>query len=295
MGRKMERKSKFMILAGIFSLVLMIALVPAMTIKNAITSPSEIAPGEVAKITIEIENTLSDDVQNVNVVLDLSASVPIAPYQGSVEESIDEIGEGDEERFTFNVIVLPDATPGIYKIPVKITYEINGTRETKNGTIGVIVNSPPQIQISVEGYLIKGQEGIVEIKIVNDGLSDLKFVSVQSSQPTSGATINSPLYEYLGNINSDDFETIEYSIFARETSPSMISIPIKLNYKDSTNKDFSQDEILSVRVYSSEEAKNLGLIPGQNYTLYVAIGIIILLYLLYRIRKKMKKKKALGA
>ena len=291
----MERKSKLLVLTGIFSLFLMVSFISAVTVKNAITSPSEIAPGEIAKITIEIENIFSDDVQNVNVALDLSSSVPIAPYQGSSEESVDEIKDGDKEKFTFNIIVLPDATPGTYKVPVKISYDINGTRETKNGTIGIIINSPAQIRISVEGYLIKGQEGIVEIRIVNDGLSDLKFVSVQSSQPTSGATINSPLYEYLGNIDSDDFETLEYRIFARETSPSLISIPIKINYKDSTNKDFSQDEILNVKIYSQDEAKNLGLIPGQNYTLYVAIGIILLLYVLYKIRKKMKKRKALGA
>jgi len=284
------------ILILLFSfIILMSSVVSAVTIKNVITSPSEVAPGETAKITIEIENTLSDDIQNVNVALDITGSVPIAPYQGSSEENIDEIREGDEEKFIFNIIVLPDASPGIYKIPVKISYEINGTKETKNSTIGLIINSPPQIRISIEGYLIKGQEGIVNVKIINNGLSDLKFVSAQATQPVSGATINSPLYEYIGNIESDDFESIEYKIFANENSLSTISIPIKIIYKDSTNKDFTKEEILSIKVYSNDEAKRLGLIPVGSYTLYVAIGIIILLYLIYRIRKRMKKRKAQGA
>src|SRR3972149_6535337 len=225
MNREFTLKGFSLIFIGLFLVISLFSLASAVTIKSAVTSPSEIAPGEIAKITIEIENTLDSDVENVNVALDLSGTVPIAPYQGSSEESIDEIQEGDEEKFSFSVIVLPEAVPGIYKVPVKISYEINNTRETKNGTIGIIINSPPQIRISVEGYLIKGQEGSFEVRIVNDGLSDLKFVSVQITQPVSGATINSPLYEYLGNIDSDDFETVEVSVFARENSGSSISIP----------------------------------------------------------------------
>src|SRR3989304_10191889 len=126
MEEKMERKSKLLVLTGIFSLFLMVSFISAVTVKNAITSPSEIAPGEIAKITIEIENIFNSDIENVNIALDLSGAVPIAPYQGSSEESIDEIKEGDEEKFSFSIIALPEASPGIYKIPVKITYEING-------------------------------------------------------------------------------------------------------------------------------------------------------------------------
>ena len=295
MNREFTLKGFSLIFIGLFLVISLFSLASAVTIKSAVTSPSEIAPGEIAKITIEIENILSDDVQNVNVALDLSGTVPIAPYQGSSEKSVDEIREGDDEKFTFNIIVLPEASPGIYKIPVKVSYMVNGTLGTKNGTIGVMVNSPARIKISVEGYLIKGQEGTVDFRIVNDGLSDLKLVSVQTTQPVSGATINSPLYEYLGNIDSDDFETVELTIFARENSGSSILIPLKIIYKDTTNKDFTQEETLNVKVYSQEEAENLGLIEKQNYTLYIAIGIIVLLYIFYRIRKRMKRKKALGA
>ena len=295
MNREFTLKGFSLIFIGLFLVISLFSLASAVTIKSAVTSPSEIAPGEIAKITIEIENILSDDVQNVNVALDLSGTVPIAPYQGSSEKSVDEIREGDDEKFTFNIIVLPEASPGIYKIPVKVSYMVNGTLGTKNGTIGVMVNSPARIKISVEGYLIKGQEGTVDFRIVNDGLSDLKLVSVQTIQPVSGATINSPLYEYLGNIDSDDVETVELTIFARENSGSSILIPLKIIYKDTTNKDFTQEETLNVKVYSQEEAENLGLIEKQNYTLYIAIGIIVLLYIFYRIRKRMKRKKALGA
>ena len=295
MNREFTLKGFSLIFIGLFLVISLFSLASAVTIKSAVTSPSEMAPGEIAKITIEIENILSDDVQNVNVALDLSGTVPIAPYQGSSEKSVDEIREGDDEKFTFNIIVLPEASPGIYKIPVKVSYMVNGTLGTKNGTIGVMVNSPARIKISVEGYLIKGQEGTVDFRIVNDGLSDLKLVSVQTIQPVSGATINSPLYEYLGNIDSDDFETVELTIFARENSGSSILIPLKIIYKDTTNKDFTQEETLNVKVYSQEEAENLGLIEKQNYTLYIAIGIIVLLYIFYRIRKRMKRKKALGA
>ncbi len=279
----------------VLTLILSLTIVSALTITDVKTNPEQIEPGKTADISIEIENNLNEDIENVNIVLDLTGNVPIAPYQGSSEETIEKIKRGDDEKITFSIIVLPEASPGVYKIPVKINYLLNNTLQQKTGTISVIVDSSPKIRFSVEGYLIKGQEGTVDIRIINEGLSDIKLVSIQASQLSSVGTINSPLYEYLGNIESDDFETVEYRIFVKDSSATSISIPIKINYKDFSNKDFSQDAVLNIKVYSKEEAQALGLIPKQSYTFYIAIALVLLAYFIYKLRKKAKKKKALGA
>jgi hypothetical protein len=287
-------KGRGLAFATVAIVLFVISMVSAVTIKSVITNPSEVAPGETAKVSIEIENTLTVDIENVNVAIDLNNELPIAPYEGSSEETVDEIKDGDKEKFTFDIIVLPQASSGVYKIPVSINYEANGNKTTKNSTISIVVNSPPQTKLSVEGYLIKGREQKIELRIVNDGLSDLKFVSIQATQPFSGAVINSPLYEYLGNIDSDDFETVEYSIYTKDNAAASISIPVQISYKDATNKDFVQEETFNIKVYSQEEAQALGLIPGKNYILYL-LAFIPAIYLIYRVRKRMKRKKALGA
>lgn len=295
-NKKQERKNKIWILIflGIFIFLISILNLSALTIKNVVSDPEEIQPGESARISIVLENNFNKDVENVNVILDFSSSeIPIAPFQGSSEDSVESIGNNEEETVNFKIIALPEALSGIYKIPVKIEYNFDGENNTieKETTISVIVNSPPKIKISVEGGLVKGMENMIILRVVNDGLSEARFASVQIQQPLTGV-VNSPLYEYLGDIDSDDFDSIEIKIFADEDSSSRISLPITINYKDSTNRDFTKNETLILNVYTKEEAARLGLIQKPNYTLYVIAGILIFVYVVYLVRKRIRKKES---
>src|SRR3989344_3477451 len=174
---------------GVFLFVILLsANVSALTIKDVKTTPTEVAPGQTARISIEIENNLDDDVENVDVALDFSSqSVPIAPFEGSSETTIEGIDSDDTETVSFSVIVLPEASSGIYKIPVKIKYQVVDSNVTldKTGTISLVVNSLPKVRVSVEGDLVQGTEKEVTLRVINGGLSDIKLASVQLSQPSS--------------------------------------------------------------------------------------------------------------
>jgi uncharacterized membrane protein len=299
MGKNQRNKSFALTfsLVAVLLLILIISNISALTISDVRTSPSEVAPGQNARISIDIENNMNDDVENVDVLLDFSSlAIPIAPFEGSSETAIGDINSDDKETASFNVIVLPEAKSGIYKIPVKISYNIVNENATlqKNGTISLVVNSQPKVKISGEGNLVRGIESSITLRIINDGLSDIKLASIQLSQPSS-ATVSSPLYEYLGNIDSNDFDSVDLKITANENSASYISIPIFITYKDSTNKDLAQSETVMLRVYSQDEAKKMGFIKRPNYTLYFLVVALILAYVIYRIRKRIGKRKAQGA
>ena len=286
----MRRLNKTAICMFFIFIIVNTLAVSALEVKSVEVNPKEIVPGETAIISLDVKNTFSEDIENINVMLDFSSeSIPIAPYQGSSERGVDELNEGDNEDFVFNIIVLPEASSGIYKIPVKITYEINGTQKQKTSIISVIVNSPTKLNAIVDGVLIRGMEKEVTLRIINEGLSDIKFLSVQIQQPTNGKII-SPLYEYLGDIESDDFDSIEIKIFADNKPSGTLSLPIKINYKDSTNKDFSDDKIIQIKVYSQDEAKKLGLINSKNNLIYFVFAAIVLIFIIYRIRKSFNKK-----
>ena len=268
-----------------------ITMISAITIKDVSSSPGEIVPGEIASISIEIENIFEENVENLNIRLDLS-EVPFAPYQSSSEKYLEELDDGDEETFVFKLIALPETDTGIYKIPVKINYEYEGENKTKEDLISLIVNSKPELKISLEDsvVLIKGKENKISIKIVNSGLSDTKFVYLETSD-TSGIKFLGEKEQYLGDIDSDDFDSIDYQIYLSAESPNSISLPITLRYKDSTNKEYTETRIIILNTYSLKEAQDLGLVEKQNYTLPVIIGIVILGYIVYRILKKRKLKK----
>lgn len=268
-----------------------LATISAVTIKDVSTSPEEIVPGEVASVSIEIENIFEYDIENLKIKLDLE-DVPFAPYQSSSEEFLDELDDGDEEKFTFKLIVLPDTASGIYKIPVLISYDYEGENETKEELISLTVNSEPELKISLEDsvVLIRGKENEIVIKIVNSGLSDAKFVFLKSSDAT-GIKFLTNNEQYIGDIDSDDFYSVGYKVYLSAEASSFISLPLILEYKDATNKEYIETDTITLKTYSLKEAQALGLVEKQNYTFYILIGVCFWGYMAYRVIKKRRLKK----
>jgi hypothetical protein len=284
------------ILTIIFVVLMGLSFVSALSIKEVESFPQEIMPGETATISIEIENTLGEDVTNVNVKLDLSDKegepvFPFAPYQSSSERFIEELDDGEDETFEFEIIALPTTSSGIYKIPVEITYlDEEGKQGESEGLISLIVNSNVELKVfSEESILIRGKESTLSIKVINSGLSDIKFAYL-ITEGVAGIQFVSETEQYIGDIDSDDFDNIEYQVYVSPNAPSLISFPILLKYKDATNKEFEEERGVTVRVYSLKEAQERGFVKKPSYFIFVGIGLAVLLFIGYRIRKKRKLK-----
>jgi len=268
-------------------------LVSAISITGVSSSPEEVAPGQIVEISIEIENVFDYDVTNLNVRLDLIES-SFAPYQSSSEKFIDKLDYGDEETFKFKLITLPETSTGIYTIPVEISYKNDGENDSlKQELISIIVNSPPELKVSTMNFvLVRGKENDFSIKIINSGLADVKFVYLRMND-VSGIKFLSEKEQYIGDINSDDFDSIEYRVYVDRDASGTITLPVILKFKDATNKEFIESKNLILKTYSLKDAQRLGLVKKPNYTLYIVIGILILGYIFYRILKKRKLKRKL--
>jgi hypothetical protein len=294
----MENKKLLLIIFLIFLSLAFIPTISALTIKDITSSPNQVVPGGVVDVSIVIENTLTFDTQNVNVALDLTTA-PFAPYQSSSEKFLDSLNEGDKETFTFELISLPQTDSGIYKIPVSINYQdTDGKTYSKSGLISLTVNAKPELDVSIEDsvVLIKGQENILSIKIVNSGLSSSKFTYV-SVNSVSGIKILNSKEQYAGDINSDDFNTVQFQAYVESTASGTINLPIILTYKDSTNKEFTETRTITVNTYSIKEAQSLGLVKKQSYAVLIIIILLILGYFInryYKNKKKRNKEKNLG-
>jgi len=276
---------------AICMILVSLSLVSAVSIKDVTSSPNEVAPGEVISVTIEIENIFEDDVYNLNVKLDLT-SAPFAPYQSSSEDFLDELEEGKEEKFTFKLIALPSASSGIYKFPVEISYEDEDENKSeKTELISLVVNSEPELRVWLDdsAILIRNKENSFSIKIVNSGLADVKFVYL-SVDDIVGVRFLTEKEQYIGDIDSDDFDSVEYNIYLDDSASSTINIPVTLKFKDATNKEFIETQMVSLKTYSLKEARELGLVEKPNY-IWPVVGIILVGgYFIRRYLKKRKKK-----
>jgi len=272
-------------------------LISAISITDVSSSPSEVAPGEIIDITIEIENIFDYDVTNLNVKLNLNEQeIPFAPYESSSEKFIEELDESDEEDFKFQLITLPETTTGIYKIPVEITYNYESINMTSQGKksdlISITVNSEPELKIALDDsvVLIKGREEIFTLKVINSGLSDIKFLYVSVAETPNIKFLNER-EQYLGDIDSDDFDNVDYDVLIGENAPNIITLPITLTFRDSTNKEFSENTNLILKTYSFQEAAELGLVERPKILIPVIIVLSVVGYIVYRILKKRKLKK----
>lgn len=288
-------KTKFLLIICMF--LISLGFISAVSVTDVSTSPAEVSPGETVKVTLEIENIFDYDVYNLNVKLDLSGeNVPFAPYESSSEKFLDELESDENEDFEFRLIVLPDTSTGIYKIPVEISYSYKEGNDTfpgnKTELISITVNSKPELKISLDdsAVLIKGRENTFSIKIINSGLSDVKFVYISINETTK-LKIFSEKEQYIGDIDSDDFDSAKYNVYLEEDTPNSISLPVTLKFRDSTNKEFSETKTLTLKIYSLKEAQALGLVKKPNFLPYVITLVLLAGYIVYRILKKRKLKK----
>lgn len=282
------KKYLFLILA-IYVFLFAISLSNALTI-DSVSMTNEIKPAESSKIIMGIKNDGDEDLEDVSVKLDLK-EVPFAPFNSASEVSIDKIVENKIKYAEFEIVALNNAKSGIYKIPLIITYNELGIKKTKESLISVVVDSKPIVDVNADqDLLLKGKENEVIVRITNKGLSDVKFLEIEIKENNFFNLLGSKKY-YIGDIDSNDFDTLKIKVFFKDSSLDIVSIPVTVKYKDDLNKEYKEEFNLSLKVYTENKAVEIGLIKKNNTILYI-VGVVItlVLYLLYRNLKKRSKK-----
>lgn len=267
------------VLPILITAIFLINLASAISITSV--NAETISPGEEGEISITIENTLEEDISDVSVSLNLEG-LPFIPI-GSSEDTVDEIEEGDEETFSFDVMASNTITPGNYEVPYQISYLLNETQKNRSGTIGVVVKSNPILSFTATtDNPIVGETGEITLRIVNKGFFDARFVTVRLLP--EGYTLLSEEEVYIGEVDSDDFETATFDVIFNQRNP---TLQAAVEYKDFDNEDVIKTVSLPLTVYSREEALELGLIAESNTFLYVIIAaILIVLFFVWRAYRK---------
>jgi hypothetical protein len=280
-------KSSNLIFLLAIALALTLSFVSAVTVNTVDTDT--FTPGSAGVIEIDLENYLDDDAEDISLTLNY-ANTPFTPV-GSSEQSIDQIDSDDNEKFTYRSQASTTAKAGEYSIPYTLQYTINSQQKTKTGTIGLIIKAQPDLTFSATASnAVVGQQGKINLKIVNKGFYDARFLSVRIMP--QGFTLLSDDQEYIGSVNSDDFETSTYDVIFNSKNADLVAI---VEYKDFDNKLIIKNVNLPLKVYSTEEAKNLG-ITKPNYTIYYvfAVVLIIVVWLIVRaVRKRRRLKRSM--
>src|SRR3989344_537659 len=239
---------------------------------TSITSdPEQIAPGETAQVNILVKNLADSLLKDIKFKLNFAdSSLPLAPYQSSSERRLSQLKSGYQNSLTFGIIAKPDAAPGLYKIPINITYnDEQGSSYSINDLLAVTIGETPNLKVYIKksSVLQENKAGKVTIEIANAGSSDVKFLEMTLLPSEDYQLVSTTDYYYFGDVDSDDTESEEIDIFINKNVDAL-TLPVKLKYSDANNQPFQQQYDLSLKLYSSSELKKFGLITSSKAGLY---------------------------
>jgi len=245
---------------------------------NIRLNPEKARPGSTANLEIDIINNANSAITDITAELMLDGT-PFASIGESNEKKIRQLAQGAKATLTYDLAVNPDAALKVHKVPLSITYyDQLGSKFTRNNTIGITVYAKPEYNIDLESsdVFIKDQNGEITISIANKGNSDLKFLSVELLPGKDYDIISNPR-NYVGNLDSDDFETVTYKIYTRTSKPA--ELKFKIDYKDTYNNDFSDNLTVNFPLYSKWAAQNLGLVKRNMMWIDIIAGLVLIIFL----------------
>lgn len=262
-------------------------------------------PGKDGRVGIEIENNENFDIEDITIQLVLGSLLPEGtivslPFTivGSSEKDVDDIDEDDRERVSFNLRASTNIAPGDYNIPYILTYTNADTNneEEKTGSFSISVSAETEIDFSVEtkgeetDSAIVGKEGRVTLEIINQGLGEIKSVGVQIFP--QGFSLLSKDKVFVGTVDSDDTDTASFDVIFESKRPTLNA---KVTFKDFDNNEQTQTVNLPFRVFTEEEALEMGLIKKNQTRMIIGIVVaFIIAWIVYRKIKKRRKNKNKG-
>ncbi len=267
-----------------------------LSVEKIVTTPDIIAPGSKTKLGISLKNYATSMLKDVKVTLEVGESgdegTPFSPLGSTNEKVISVIDAQSTLLLEFDLLADPDAKSKTYKVPLKIQYsDVINKNYSKTNTIALVVGVEPDISVYIDTTSIysSGSTGDLSIKIVNKGLTDVKFLNV-NLEKGQGYRALSPYEVYIGNIDSDDYETADFKINVEKTNEKKIILPLTIEYKDANNQDYAKKMNLELPLYTSSEAKKLGFVEsGNKLWIFIVIAAVIIGFFAYRRWKKRKK------
>jgi hypothetical protein len=273
-----------------------------LTVDSVMTVPESVAPGETSQVKVKLKNTADSLLKSINIRLGLITEIrtttsisytelPFTPIGQSNEMMIYQLGAGEEEEIVFNLVADPDAETKPYKIPMYITYvDELGENYSKTSIVGLIVGTEPEMSFSIESSEIRENvaTGNVIIKFINKGLIDIKFLNAKLLPSDDYEIINSNEV-YIGNVDSDDYETAEFRLHVKQaTTDSKVALPLVLEYRDANNNMYKKEVSVDLILFSAEK---LGVAEKKGTTtIILAVIIIVVGYFVYRKWEKKRKK-----
>ncbi|MBS3123157.1 COG1361 S-layer family protein [Candidatus Woesearchaeota archaeon] len=253
--------------------------------------PEQIAPGQTGEVKISIKNLADSAIKDIKFDLDFSRStIPLAPYQSTSQRQIPILESNHQLPFSFKMIADPTATPGLYKVPLNISFtDEQGSSYLIDDVLAITIGEAPKVRpyIKKSDVFQNGKSGKITLEIANAGTSKIKFLELSILPSDEFQLVTTSNYFYIGDVDSDDTDSEEISIYI-DSNEKVLNIPLQLKYYDANNKIYEENFNLPLQLYSTSKLKKLGLIESNGSLFYIIILIVLIVvaFLLYKKQPK---------
>ncbi len=229
---------------------------------DAVSSvPEKMTPGQSSTLSLTLRNFGGSEFKNVRVSLNLTD--PFVPLKGGSERRLERIGAQEAQTVAFDVLASSGAESKAYRVPVTVNFEdAAGTTYSFKDVVGLQVGAEPRldVQLDASNLLRPHALGKVTLKLVNSGSEEVKYLSVRLSDSAVYQSAGSNRY-YVGTVASDDFETLDFDVFALKDDP---VLEVALEFRDSNNQLYQKQVQIAVPTYTEDEISRFQLEPKSE-------------------------------
>jgi hypothetical protein len=246
--------------------------------------PSPVIPGQIFNVTLKFRNAGKIAVKNLDVSFDLPEGT-FSTIGTGAKKRVDFIPSEETETVSFQMASDTSTAVKVYNVPVTLSYQDERNKQyTDTAKISLVVNAKPEISMSVDStkFSSKTSPGTVSVKIVNKGVVNMKYVSVKIVETPDYEVLSSSNEAYVGNLDSDDFETVDFTIKPKVAEP---RLQLQMEFKDPYNMAYQESYNLPLRIITAKDLGNGGFPWGTVIIVLAIAGGIVY----WRIRKRKKR------
>jgi hypothetical protein len=225
--------------------------------------PAEVEAGSSFELTIDFENKRARDAQNVLVSLGTAAAtqpgagpsstsaVPLAVLGTGNQKWVGEIQGESGATVTFSMIADPGATPGVYRLPVTISYESRSIPMSSTHEIGIVILGRVGLEVAELEFpdeMIEGDTAEIYAEVLNAGAAKVSGVTLAVQAEAFDLRQDRV---FAGSLDPDESDVIETDGTALR--PGTHDVTIVIGYDDSLGRHQETGKTVQIRVTGADE------------------------------------------
>lgn len=254
---------------------------PKLQIEN-VNFDGNLQPGNTVLLNFDLVNEGQGGAKDITVSLSQNSNFISSGSSG--EFFIRSLDKYENQKLTVPLTISPDASIGTTTIPIELNY-YDSTRssnfvDTQQIGTSIIGNYNFIVTLDSQDIVTAGTSGAVTIKIANGGNQQAFHLSINVVKSNNFDI--TPTVIYVGNLNSDDYDSEKLSLNVGSVNPGSYPINLNITYEDSFGKSYSQIYPVNIKI-SSKSEYSLAHPTQTPFTLVIIlIVVIIVLFIIYR-------------